>query len=292
MSQSAPPPYPPQPQGGPALPGCVRHPDRATGLRCVRCDRPACPECLREASVGYQCVDCVNEGARTVRQPVTVGGGRVGQRPVVVPVLVALNLAVFALTALQAGSIARNDASPLYRSWAMVPQVVAGDGEWWRLLTNGFLHFGPIHLLLNMVALYILGRELEPVLGRGRFLAVYLVSLLGGSVAALLFQAPNDQLAGASGAVYGLMGGLVVVVRRMRMPLGPLATLVALNLVISFVVPFISWSAHLGGLVVGAAATAALVYAPERNRNAWQAGAIGALTVGLLAVALGWSVLA
>lgn len=291
MSQSAPPPYPPQPQGGQALPGCVRHPDRVTGLRCVRCDRPACPECLREASVGYQCVDCVNEGAQSIRQPVTVGGGRVGQRPLVVPVLIVLNVAAFVVTAMQAGSIARNDASPLYRAWSMVPDVVASDGEWWRLLTNGFLHFGPIHLLLNMLALYILGRELEPVLGGARFLSVYLVSLLGGSVAALLFQDPNDQLAGASGAVFGLMGGLVVVVRRLRMPLGPLGTLIAMNLVISFVVPFISWSAHLGGLAVGAAATAALVYAPERNRTAWQAGALGALAALLLLIALTWSVL-
>jgi membrane associated rhomboid family serine protease len=242
--------------------------------------------------VGYQCVDCVSEqAAQNVRRPVTVGGGRVGQRTVVVPVLIALNVAAFVVTAGQAGSIARNDASPLYRAWSMVPQVVAADGEWWRLLTNGFLHFGPIHLLLNMLALYLLGRELEPVLGAGRFLSVYLVSLLGGSVAALLLQAPNDHLAGASGAVFGLMGGLVVVVRRLRLPLGPLATLIAMNLVISFVVPFISWSAHIGGLLVGAAATAALVYAPARNRTAWQAGTLGGLTALLLLIAFSWSVL-
>ncbi|MDT7650436.1 MAG: hypothetical protein QOI36_1842, partial [Pseudonocardiales bacterium] len=120
------------------------------------------------------------------------------------------------------------------------------------------------------------------VLGRGRFLAVYLISLLGGSAAVMVFSAPNQAVAGASGAVFGLMGGLAVVLRRLRAPAGQVVGLIAVNLVISVVIPGISLIGHLGGLVVGAAVTAALVYAPARNRTAVQAAALTGLTVLLL----------
>lgn len=274
-----PPPYPGGPPPGPAA--CVRHPDRATGLRCTRCDRPACPECLREASVGYHCVDCVREGSRGARRGTTVAGAELGGRPIVVPTLIVVNVAVFALTVAQAGSLGGNAAAPLFRAWSLVPLLV--DGEWWRVLTSGFLHFGPVHLLFNMLALWIIGRDVEVVLGRGRFLAVYLLGVLGGAAAAMLFSAPNIQLAGASGAVFGLMGALVVLLRRMRAPAGQVFGLIAVNIAISFL-PGISLTAHLGGLVAGAAATAALVYAPARSRTAVQAGALGALAVLLVVV--------
>lgn len=283
---------PPHPGGDPLHPGgnpppgvpagCVRHPDRPTGLRCTRCDRPACPECLREASVGYQCVDCVAQGRRGARRAVTVAGAEPGARPVVVPVLVGLNLAMFAWTVAQAGSISRNFAAPIFREWALVPALVA-DGEWWRVVTSGFLHVGPLHIAFNMLALWIIGRDVEGVLGRGRFLAVYLVSLLGGSATVMLFQ-PDSQVAGASGAVFGLMGALAVVLRRLQAPAGQVIGLIVVNIVLSVVIPNISLVAHLGGLVVGAAATAALVYAPARNRNGVQAAALAGLTLLLLAV--------
>jgi membrane associated rhomboid family serine protease len=281
------PPYPPHPhadQPPPAQTACVRHPDRPTGLRCARCDRPACPECLREASVGYQCVDCVAEGARGTRSARTVVGGSVSDKPLVVPALIAVNTAVFLLTVVQAASLQDNYRAGLFRDWVLYPPSVAG-GEWWRLLTAGFLHYGPIHLLFNMLALWFIGRDLELVLGRGRFLAVYLTSLLGGSAAAFLFGAVNTQVAGASGAVFGLMGGLAVVLKRLRRPPGPAFTLIAVNVVISIVLPGLSLLGHLGGLVVGVAATAALLYAPARNRQLWQAGGVGGLVV-LLAVAM------
>lgn len=286
MTHPAGPPHPggpPQPPGPPAV--CVRHPDRPTGLSCTRCGRPSCPECLREASVGYQCVDCVAEGRRGGRRGTTVAGAEVGSRPIVVPVLVALNLAVFVLTAVQAGSIGSNARSPLFAEWALVPGLVAA-GEWWRLVTAGFLHIGPLHIAFNMLALWMLGRDLETVLGRGRFLALYLVSLLGGAAAVMLFYAPGAAVAGASGAVFGLMGGLAVVLKRLRVPAGQVFGLIAVNVVISVVVPGISLIGHLGGLVVGAAATAALVYAPVRNRTAVQVGALAGLTVVLLAAVL------
>ncbi len=272
-----PPPYPGQPSAV-----CVRHPDRATGLTCTRCGRSACPECLREASVGYQCVDCVGQASQGARRGTTVAGAEPGGRPLAVPVLIALNLAVFAWTAVQARSITANADSDLFNAWALAPELVAG-GEWWRLLTSGFLHIGPLHIAFNMVALWVLGRDLETALGRGRFLALYGVSLLGGAAAVMLFS-PDSRVAGASGAVFGLMGGLAVVLRRMRVPAGQVIGLIAVNVVISVVIPGISLIGHLGGLVVGAAATAALVYVPDRNRNAVQAAALVGITLLLLVI--------
>jgi membrane associated rhomboid family serine protease len=130
----------------------------------------------------------------------------------------------------------------------------------------------------------VLGRDLEPALGRARFLAVYAIALLGGSAAVMVFYAPDAGVAGASGAVFGLMGGLAVVLRRLRFPLGQVIGLIAVNVVISVVIPGISLTGHLGGLVVGGAATAALVYGPGRNRPAVQAAMLGALTALVLVV--------
>jgi membrane associated rhomboid family serine protease len=259
----------------------VRHPDRATGLTCTRCGRPACPECLREASVGHQCVDCVDQGARGVRRGVTIAGARPGGRPVVTPALVALNVAVFAWTVVTSGSVSRNALSPLFAEWALIPAAVA-DGEWWRLITGGFLHFGPIHLLFNMWALWVIGRDVEPALGRGRFLALYLVSLLGASTAVMLLTTPNANVAGASGAVFGLMGALAVLLRRLHIPLGQVGGVIAINLAITFLLPGISVAGHLGGLITGAAATAALVYAPAGRRGQVQAAALVGIAVVLL----------
>jgi membrane associated rhomboid family serine protease len=282
--------YPPagqQPYPQQQLPVCVRHPDRPTGLRCVRCDRPACPECLREASVGYQCVDCVAQGRRTVRQPTTVAGARVagGQpgRPAMSTGLVAVNLAVFAATAAQAGSIGSNDRSPLFDSWVLWPRGIVSFDEPWRLVTSGFLHFGPIHLALNMIALWIIGRDIEPVLGRARFLAVYALALLGGGVSVFLFSDVNGGTAGASGAVWGLMGALLVLVLRLKLNPQPVLAVIAINAVISFL-PGISLLGHLGGFVTGCLATAALVYAPRERLVPIQTISLAMLGLILLAL--------
>ncbi len=253
---------------------CVRHPNRATGLRCTRCERPACHECLREASVGYQCVDCVSQGQRTIRRTRTsVGAPQGSGRLVVTPVLIALNVLVFAITAAQAGNVMNNERSRLFVDFFLWPGGVY-LGEWWRLVTSGFLHFGPVHLALNMIALYVLGRDLEPEFGRLRFVSVYLVSLLGGGVAIYLFGALNTPVAGASGAVYGLMGAMLVAVLRRKLNASSALGVIGLNLVISFTLPGISLLGHLGGLIVGAAVTAGLVYAPSARRDAWQAAAV------------------
>ncbi|MGH3720943.1 MAG: rhomboid family intramembrane serine protease [Pseudonocardiaceae bacterium] len=245
-------------------PVCVRHPGRETGVRCTRCDRPACPACLREASVGYQCVDCVAGGTAARPRTSTIPWARSSGRSVMFPTLIAVNVAVFVVTATQAGSLSENYLAPLFSLWALQPAAVA-QGAWWQLLTSGFLHIGPLHIAFNMIALWVLGRDLEPALGKVRFLVVYLVSLLGGSLAVFLFADQFGDTAGASGAVFGLMGSLAVVLIRMRLSPRPALTIIVLNVIISFAVPNISILGHLGGLVFGAAVTAAMLYAPKRT---------------------------
>ena len=266
---------------------CVRHPDRATGLACTRCGRPSCPECLRDASVGMQCVDCVTEGRRDVRSARSAAGvalGAVGRRPLVVPVLVAVNVLVYVATALDAGSVLENSSGAVFTATSLTPYLVAG-GQWWRLVTSGFLHFGPVHLLANMVALWFIGRDVESALGRLRFTAVYAVSLMGGSAAVMLAGDPRGAVAGASGAVFGLMGALAVLLRRSRRSPGPAVTIIAINVVLSFSIPGISLLAHVGGLVVGGLVTLGLVYGPGRSRPPVAAAVVvGVLLVLVLAV--------
>ncbi|MBB5154279.1 rhomboid family intramembrane serine protease [Saccharopolyspora phatthalungensis] len=267
----------------PQLPTCVRHPNRPTGLRCTRCERPACPECLRDASVGQQCVDCVAQGQRAARRPVTVAGARLSSKPILVPVLVAINVVVFVLTAVQAGSIGLNYTAALFDDFALWPILVAA-GQWWRLISSGFLHIGLIHLLMNMIALWVIGRDLELVLGRLRFGAVYMLSLLGGSTAVFMFGAELKSVAGASGAVYGLMGGIAIAALRLKVSLRPVLVVIALNIAASVLIPGISLLGHLGGLVIGVLATGALVYAPRNRQALIQAGALAGLLVVLIAM--------
>ena len=156
--------------------------------------------------------------------------------------------------------------------------------EPWRFLTSAFAHGGITHIAFNMYALWVLGRDLEIVLGRGRFLALYLVSLLGGSAAVVLFADPDQYVAGASGAVFGLMSGLLLVLVRLKRPYGQVVAIIVLNLVITQVVPGISMAGHVGGLVVGALAAAALVFAPARRQVLVQSAALALITSVLLAL--------
>jgi membrane associated rhomboid family serine protease len=165
-----------------------------------------------------------------------------------------------------------------------VPVGIA-DGEYYRLLTSMFLHYGALHLLLNMWALWVLGRELESSLGPGRFLTLYLLSGLGGSVAAYAFT-PAAMSAGASGAIYGLFAALFVVFRRLNRDTSSIITVLVINLIFSFTVPGISIAAHLGGLVTGAVVGVALAYAPRETRNRVLAGSVVALVLVLGAVTL------
>ncbi|WP_258080734.1 rhomboid family intramembrane serine protease [Nocardia nova] len=276
----------------PPAPTCYRHPDRTTGLACTRCGRPACPQCLQPAAVGQHCAECVAQGRTDIRpvQP-TVGGPFATARrtPYVTYALIAINVAVFAVTASQAHSVTDNHVSRLFYDWVLAPQWVA-QGQWIRVLGSGFLHYGPLHLVVNMFALYILGRDTELVLGRSRFLAIYLVSLLGGS-AAVMWLATDSATAGASGAIYGLFGATTVILLRLRQSPVQMLVLIAINLLISVSLPGISLWGHLGGLVAGTLAAAGILFLPEwlraRTRDSirwigW--GAVAGLAVLALAL--------
>ena len=216
----------------------------------------------------------------------TVAGSRLGQRPVVSMVLIGINVVAFVVTALQARSAMDLSTSELYLRGGLIPVEVA-SGEYWRLLTSAFLHGSLIHIATNMISLYILGIPLERILGRGRFLLIYLLSLLGSSVSVMVFGAPVSLTIGASGAIYGLMGALLVTFKRLRYDLRQLLIILALNVYITFQFPGISWQGHLGGLVVGAIVGAAMVYPPQPSRRNWQWGtAIGVVVVliGVLVV--------
>jgi membrane associated rhomboid family serine protease len=272
-------PGPPATAGPPQAP-CTWHPDRHTPLSCSRCGRPACPECLTPASVGFHCPECVAQGRAATRAPRTVAGARLGQRPVVTISLIVINLAFFLVTAVQGRSAMDLSGSALYLQGGLIPAEVA-SGEYWRLVTAGFLHGNLIHIATNMLSLYWLGIPLERILGRSRMLTIYLLSLLGSSVSVFLFSAPVSLTIGASGAVYGLMGALVVTFRRLRLDLRPLIVVLALNIFVTFQYPGLSWQGHLGGLVVGAISGAAMVFPPRSTRRAWQWGVSIGLVVGL-----------
>ncbi len=281
-----PPPYPTQgPAGYSAQPVavCSWHPDRQTALTCTRCGRSACPECLTPASVGFHCRACVAEAQATQRPVRTVAGAKVGQRPIVSMILIGINLAFFLVTALQARSAMNLSLSRLYVQGSLIPAEVA-SGEYWRLVTAAFLHGSLIHIATNMISLYLLGLPLERMLGRGRFLTIYLLSLLGSSVSVMLFSPAFSPTIGASGAIYGLMGALVVTFKRFGFDLRQLLVVVALNVYITFQVPGISWQGHLGGLVVGAIAGAAMVSPPPAKRREWLWGTTITLVVVLVAL--------
>ena len=243
---------------------------------------------MTPASVGFQCPDDVREGnasVRRVRQTPLLK--RAGRRYGVMTVgLIVLNVAVFVATAVSAGLAGANPLdntfSPLFAQLAQIP-VLVQLGEDWRLVTAAFLHIGPLHLVLNMLALLVFGSELERQLGRWRYLAVYLVSLLGGAVAIQLFGEPGRPVAGASAAIYGLLGGLAVVMLSRREDLRGLLTLLAINVFVSFL-PGVSLLGHLGGLVAGFVATGVIVLA--RRRTELQVLGLMLLTAVLVVVAL------
>ncbi|MEW2271085.1 rhomboid family intramembrane serine protease [Streptomyces sp. SID685] len=271
---------------------CFRHPQVESYVRCTRCDRFICPSCMRDASVGHQCVDCVKEGARSIRQARTVFGGRIAAVPLVTYVLVGLNVVAY-LVELARPSFEYRFAMLGTTPAGYVPQGVA-HGDWYRLLTGAFLHltpgegtFGITHILFNMVALWNIGRVVETQLGRVRYLALYLLSALGGSVLELLLI-PESYTVGASGAIFGLGAAYWVKGRRLGHDMREVNRYMAgllLWLVIS--AGLTSWQGHLGGLLAGAVVTLAYAYAPRDGRRALvQAGVCVALLA--LLVALAW----
>jgi membrane associated rhomboid family serine protease len=231
--------------------------------------RPTCPECQRPAAVGIQCVDCVAEGRKSVRQGRTVFGGAVTDgRPVATMTIIGICVAVFFA---QYGPGVTDQVK-------FVPALA--QSEPWRFLTSAFAHGGFAHIAFNMYALWVMGTYLEPMLGRARFVAVYLLSALGGSVMYLLLSSPPSAAdiavgdygmwwtgaVGASGAVFGLFGAFLVLQRRLGRSAAGMYVVIGINAVIGFVLPNVAWQAHLGGLLTGAAAAAAIAYT-GRNRG-------------------------
>ncbi len=277
------------PAGQEVPPTCYKHPDRETWVSCVRCGRHACPDCLRDASVGQQCVECVRGAGQGARQPRTAFGGRPVATAAVTWALVGLNVLVFLI------EVAKPD---LLYAWGMlgtpalapsgVQSGVAG-GQWYRLITSAFTApgtslggLGLLDILFNMWALVAVGPSLEQMLGRVRFLAVYLLSALGGSVL-YYYMEPHGLAAGASGAIFGLFGAWFVVARKLRLDVRGIVMIIAINLAFSlFYRSSIAWQDHVGGLIVGAVTTAAFAYAPRKNRTVIQVGAAVAVFVILV----------
>jgi membrane associated rhomboid family serine protease len=233
---------------------CYRHPSRETGVSCSNCGNPICPDCMTATPVGMRCPDCAGQRQRvhTMRS--------IHVDPIVTYALIGINVLMF-LGAGSGGSFLSGSggASRAYLDLVLFGPAVA-DGEYWRLVTSGFLHSGFLHIGFNMYLLYWLGTMLEPSLGHPRFVALYLTSLLAGSFGALLLSGPNEYTVGASGAVFGLMGAAFVMQRArgidpMQSGIGPV---ILFNLALSFIIPNISIGGHLGGLVGGAVAAFAM----------------------------------
>jgi len=275
-------------------PVCPRHPDRVAYVRCQRCDRPACPECQRDAAVGIQCVDCVRHQARAGRPSRTLLGGRAGRnRPYVTQTILITCVVVYLLQLLRGDSFTED--------WTFRAAYVRSEP--WRLVTAAFLHLDtmPMHIVLNMLGLWLVGPYLESLLGRERYAAVYLLSAVGGSVGTFVLASPGSEswivsVVGASGAVFGLWGALLVVQRHLGRDSGGITGVIVINGILGFVVPGIAWQAHLGGLLTGALAALVIVRTPvDRRRVLHPVGLIGTgvlllclIEVKIASVPSGW----
>jgi membrane associated rhomboid family serine protease len=290
-------------------PTCYRHPGRETYIRCQRCGRPICPDCMREASVGFQCPDCIAEGRRTTRQPRrslrgTLGWNRPGATPVTW-VLIAINVVVFVLIRVIDSHVFLYDLmlhgqgicdAGRQGAFVGVPREACvghgvhylpgvSDGAYWQLVTTMFTHQQIWHIATNMFSLYFVGSALEPALGKARFLALYLISGLAGSAMVYWVADPNQPTLGASGAIFGLLGALLVFLIKARQPLQQVLFLLALNFAITFTIPGISWGAHVGGFLGGVATGAIFAYTrADRRRPLQLTGLVGVAVIIAISV--------
>jgi membrane associated rhomboid family serine protease len=242
---------------------CYRHPNRETGVSCSSCGRPICPDCMTPTPVGMRCPECSRERTtvKTIRSGPTA--------PVVTQALIALNVLVFiAETAAGASLGGGGAAGQVYEKGALYGPLIVHQHEYWRIVTSGFLHDGFLHLAFNMFFLYIMGGQLEPLIGHVNFAAVYFASLIAGSFGALLFQ-PNIPTVGASGACFGVLGALIVIAYYRRIPIwqSGLGVILLINVVFSLSVRNISIGGHLGGLVGGLITGWLFVQLAERRRQ-------------------------
>ena len=226
---------------------CFHHHDRETGRHCTRCGRPACAECLHQAAVGSQCWECI----KAARPPTGERVRRsISARPLLATqVLIGLNVVMFVYTNGFNGNVSNRQL----QKYGEVTFFVA-HGDWWRLITSGFIHFGIAHIAFNMLALYFIGMVLEPAVGPWRFTAIYFSSLLAGSLGAMLLEGTNVLGGGASGAVFGVGGAATVIMARRGIRFwdtgfGPL---LLINLAFDLFLSGVSIGAHIGGMIGGA----------------------------------------
>jgi membrane associated rhomboid family serine protease len=268
---------------------CYRHPDRQSFVLCQRCLRTICPECQTQAAVGVICPECLAD-QRRAQTPAQRRWSRpravtaTDSRPLVTYAIIAITAVAFLIGLIPGvGDTVQN--ALLFWGPSLYPDLT-GSFEPWRLFTAALVHSGFWHIGLNMLALWMIGRSLEPLLGRARFLTLYLLSALGGSVAVALLSF-TTPVVGASGAIFGLFGALIVIGRHIGANIAGIAIILAVNLAIGFIPGFnVSWQAHVGGLVVGA--LVGLIYARTRSvrRRALQVWLLVALTVVLFALLL------
>jgi membrane associated rhomboid family serine protease len=269
---------------------CYRHPDRVTGLSCSECGRPICTECMTMAPVGIRCPE--HSGKPQGVQRVTRGVQRAsfeGAGAKVTKLLIGINVAVYVAELAQGGGVYGVNSTIYVKGVLWAPFVANGD--YWRLITAAFLHYGPFHLILNMLGLYWFGSLLEQRIGSGRFLLLYLVSGLAGSAGALV-ASPTNPTVGASGAIFGILGaGLVLEQQRDYVFGGSALGVIVANLVLTFFWPGISIGGHIGGLIGGAGSMLALSRFGRGHAVYGRAGALGIagiVAVGVLSVAVAY----
>jgi len=268
---------------------CYRHPDRETGLSCSVCERPICTDCATFAAVGIRCPEHSGKPQGVERVTTTVKRAhREGSGALVTRALIAINIVVYLLTVATGGGIYSNAGTIFQHGVLYGPGVAAGD--YWRLLTSAFMHFGPIHLGMNMLVLWFVGRPLEERMGRGRYLLLYLVAGLAGSAGALLVT-PCSATAGASGAIFGLFGAALVLERQgIFVYGGSIIGLIVLNLILTFGLSGISVGGHVGGFAGGILAMLGLSRFGRTHALYGRAGVLGyllLLTVATASVAVG-----
>jgi membrane associated rhomboid family serine protease len=229
---------------------CYRHPNRETAVSCSSCGRPICPDCMTPTPVGMRCPECSNQRTKVVRNPTGTASG-FSAFPATF-VLIAINVIVYLTEVLHGGGGTSLSTRTIYDMGGLWGPAVSEGGDWWRTITSGFVHVSILHIAFNMYLLFILGRLLEPAIGTVRFVFLYFAALLAGSFVALLFE-PNAVSAGASGAIFGVLGATFVIARGRRLDAiaGQIGILILINLVFTFSDGSISVGAHVGGLAAG-----------------------------------------
>ncbi len=252
----------------PGAPACFRHADRETYLRCSRCDRSICTDCMIPAPVGFHCPECVLDGSRVVREARTIAGGRHHSRQgVVTGSLIGVCIVMFGLQNMVGQAFTdRMDLQAMAQQISSLPtarHIGVAYGDWYRLASSIFVHMNLAHLAMNMLSLWWIGVPVESRLGRSRYLAAFFVCGVAGSAASYAALPAYGSSLGASGAIFGLLGVLAVLAFRERLNMQPIVTVILLNLIFSFSIPDISWQAHVGGLVAGLILGAGFAYAPR-----------------------------